>query len=97
MSPATKEQAVVKLKGIEDKIGYPARWHDYSSVKIVRDSWLNNVGQAIIVRVRALGCENWQAGRSLRMDDDSAHHQRLLRSAAEYHQFPGRHSAAALL
>jgi len=23
MSPATKEQAVVKLKGIEDKIGYP--------------------------------------------------------------------------
>ena len=23
MSPATKEQAIVKLKGIEDKIGYP--------------------------------------------------------------------------
>jgi putative endopeptidase len=46
MSPATKEQAVVKLKGIEDKIGYPSHWHDYSSVKIVRDSYLNNVGQA---------------------------------------------------
>ena len=34
MSPETKQQAAVKLKGIEDKIGYPARWHDYSSVQI---------------------------------------------------------------
>ena len=46
MSPETKQQAVVKLKGIEDKIGYPSRWRDYSSVKISRDSYLNNVAQA---------------------------------------------------
>lgn len=46
MSPATKEQAIVKLKGIEDKIGYPSHWRDYSSVQIVRDSYLNNVAQA---------------------------------------------------
>ena len=46
MSPATKEQAIVKLKGIEDKIGYPSHWRDYSNVKIVRDSYLSNVGQA---------------------------------------------------
>ena len=46
MSQATKEQAIVKLKGIEDKIGYPSHWRDYSSVKIVRDSFLSNVGQA---------------------------------------------------
>jgi endothelin-converting enzyme/putative endopeptidase len=46
MSPATKQQAAIKLKGIEDKIGYPAHWRDYSSVKIVRDSYLNNVAQA---------------------------------------------------
>ncbi len=46
MSAATKEQAIVKLKGIEDKIGYPSHWRDYSSVKITRDSYLNNVGQA---------------------------------------------------
>ena len=44
--PATKQQAIVKLKGIEDKIGYPSHWRDYSSVKIVRDSYLNNVAQA---------------------------------------------------
>ncbi|HET9307488.1 MAG TPA: M13 family metallopeptidase [Candidatus Sulfotelmatobacter sp.] len=46
MSPATKEQAIVKLKGIEDKIGYPSHWRDYSSVKVVRDSYLTNVAQA---------------------------------------------------
>ena len=46
MTPATKEQAIVKLKGIEDKIGYPSHWRDYSSVKITRDSYLGNVGQS---------------------------------------------------
>ena len=46
MSPDTKQQAVVKLKGIEDKIGYPAHWRDYSSVKIGRDSYMSNVAQA---------------------------------------------------
>jgi endothelin-converting enzyme/putative endopeptidase len=46
MSQATKEQAIVKLKGIEDKIGYPSHWRDYSSVKIVRDNFLSNVAQA---------------------------------------------------
>jgi endothelin-converting enzyme/putative endopeptidase len=45
MSPATRQQAMVKLKGIEDKI-HPSRWHEYSSVKIGRDSYLNNVAQA---------------------------------------------------
>jgi len=46
MTPATKEQAIIKLKGIEDKIGYPSHWRDYSSVKITRDSDLGNVEQA---------------------------------------------------
>jgi len=46
MSPATKQQAMTKLKQIEDKIGYPSHWRDYSSVKIVRGSYLNNVAQS---------------------------------------------------
>ena len=46
MSPQTKQQAEVKLKGIEDKIGYPNRWRDYSSVKVGRASFLENVHQA---------------------------------------------------
>jgi putative endopeptidase len=36
----------VKLKGIEDKIGYPTHWRDYSNVSISRDSYLNNVAHA---------------------------------------------------
>jgi putative endopeptidase len=46
MSAETKAQAVIKLKGIEDKIGYPAHWRDYSAVTITRDSYLHNVAQA---------------------------------------------------
>ena len=46
MSPATKDQAMVKLKGIEDKIGYPSHWLDYTNVKTVRDSYLHNTSQA---------------------------------------------------
>jgi putative endopeptidase len=46
MTPATKEQAIVKLKGIEDKIGYPSHWRDYSSVKITRESYVANVNHA---------------------------------------------------
>jgi putative endopeptidase len=46
MTAATKEQAMVKLKGIEDKIGYPSHWRDYSSVKITRDNYLGNVEDA---------------------------------------------------
>ena len=56
MSPATKEQAAIKLKGIEDKIGYPSHWRDYSSVRVVRDSYLHNVGQAT-----AFEFERWVA------------------------------------
>ena len=46
MSPATKDQAQIKLKAIYDKIGYPDHWRDYSSVKIVPDNAITNVQQA---------------------------------------------------
>jgi putative endopeptidase len=46
MSPATKEQALVKLKAIEDKIGYPSHWRDYSSVEITRSNYLGNMESA---------------------------------------------------
>lgn len=48
MQPATKDQAKIKLRAIQDKIGYPDHWRDYSSVKIVRDSYLNNVREATV-------------------------------------------------
>ncbi len=46
MSPETKEQALRKLHGIRNKIGYPDKWRDYSSVKIARDDFAGNVARA---------------------------------------------------
>lgn len=42
MTPATKKEALVKLHGFTDKIGYPDHWRDYSSLKIVRGDALGN-------------------------------------------------------
>ena len=42
MTPATKQQALVKLKAITNKIGYPDRWRDYSSLIIKPDDALGN-------------------------------------------------------
>jgi putative endopeptidase len=36
MSDETKKQALAKLHGVANKIGYPDKWRDYSSVRIVR-------------------------------------------------------------
>ena len=49
------------------------------------------------IRSQPPAAEDRQAGRPPRMGHDAAHRQRLLRSADEQHQFPGRHSAAAVL
>jgi endothelin-converting enzyme/putative endopeptidase len=46
MSPETKKQAQVKLKAITNKIGYPDKWRDYSTVKIMRGDLLGNADRA---------------------------------------------------
>jgi endothelin-converting enzyme/putative endopeptidase len=46
MSPETKLQALAKLAGIRNKIGYPDKWRDYSSVKIVPNDFAGNVERA---------------------------------------------------
>jgi endothelin-converting enzyme/putative endopeptidase len=43
MSPETKQQALAKLAAIRNKIGYPDKWRDYSSLKIVPDDLAGNV------------------------------------------------------
>src|SRR5579863_1570609 len=42
MSPETKQQALAKLAGIRNKIGYPEKWRDYSAVKIIADDFAGN-------------------------------------------------------
>ena len=46
MSPETKQQALTKLAAIRNKIGYPDKWRDYSSVRIVPDDFAGNVERA---------------------------------------------------
>jgi putative endopeptidase len=47
MSPETKKQAQQKRQATLNKIGYPDRWLDYSSVQIGRDNYLENRQHAI--------------------------------------------------
>jgi putative endopeptidase len=42
MSPTTRKAAILKLEKIEDKIGYPDHWRDYSSLNVVRGDALGN-------------------------------------------------------
>jgi putative endopeptidase len=46
MSDATKQQALLKLHSIVNKVGYPDKWRDYSSVRISPSDFLGNVERA---------------------------------------------------
>lgn len=43
MDAATREQALVKVRKIVNKIGYPDKWRDYSAMKVDRASFLRTV------------------------------------------------------
>jgi endothelin-converting enzyme/putative endopeptidase len=46
MSPETKTEALKKLKGVTNKIGYPDKWRDYSKLDIVKGDYLGNMYRA---------------------------------------------------
>ncbi|HTR65779.1 MAG TPA: M13 family metallopeptidase [Terriglobales bacterium] len=48
MSPQTKQQALVKLHAIRNKIGYPDKWRDYSPVAISANDFAGDVRNAIV-------------------------------------------------
>jgi putative endopeptidase len=48
MSDATKKEAEQKLSMIRNKIGYPEKWRDYSSVKVDRTDLIGNMHHADI-------------------------------------------------
>jgi putative endopeptidase len=52
MGDATKKRALEKLHTVANKIGYPDRWRDYSSIKILRDDYFGNVERATIFEFR---------------------------------------------
>ena len=43
MSDSTKQKALIKLKAIVKKVGYPDKWKDYSSIVITRDDIIANL------------------------------------------------------
>jgi endothelin-converting enzyme/putative endopeptidase len=52
MGPETKKQALEKLHAVVNKIGYPDKWRDYSSVDIKRDDFVGNVHRATMFESR---------------------------------------------
>jgi putative endopeptidase len=46
MSPATKVEAKAKLDAIRDKIGYPAKWRDYTKLEVKPGDLVGNVDRA---------------------------------------------------
>jgi len=52
MSSETKQQALTKLAAVRNKIGYPDKWRDYSSVNIAATDFAGNVQRAIEFETR---------------------------------------------
>ena len=52
MSEATKQQAYAKLAAVSNKIGYPEKWRDYSSVVIKPDDYLGDEERAATFEIR---------------------------------------------
>jgi endothelin-converting enzyme/putative endopeptidase len=46
MTPETKKAAYTKLEAVANKIGYPDKWRDYSSVRVVRDDFAGDALRA---------------------------------------------------
>ncbi len=46
MTPATRQAALKKLDLMEERVGYPSKWWDYSSLKIDRGPYVLNVMRA---------------------------------------------------
>jgi putative endopeptidase len=52
MSEATRQQALLKLHSIVNKVGYPDKWRDYSSIQIDRGDFAGNVDRAAAFEAR---------------------------------------------
>jgi putative endopeptidase len=48
MGPETKQNALTKLHAVVNKIGYPDKWRDYTSVVISRNDFAGNVERAAV-------------------------------------------------
>ncbi len=97
MQPATKREAHLKLAAVVDKIGYPDKWIDYSSLSIERESYAANVERGTAFELkRQLAFIGHPLDRTQWLMTPPTV-ERLRRPADQYHQFSGRHPAAGFL
>ena len=66
MGDATKVEAYKKLDSFRPKIGYPSKWKDYSSVKIVPDNLMANV---LAMRQYNVNDQNARIGKKTDRDE----------------------------
>jgi len=52
MGPETRKQALAKLHTVVNKIGYPDKWRDYSSVSIARGDFVGDVSRSVVFESR---------------------------------------------
>src|SRR5438552_4527452 len=52
MTAPTKNAALTKLHAVRNKIGYPEKWRDYSSIDVQRGDYLGNVSRATVFESR---------------------------------------------
>src|SRR5438270_2575867 len=48
MTPATKTRALEKLHAVANKVGYPDRWRDYSSLEVKHGDFIGNATRATV-------------------------------------------------
>ncbi len=96
MSDATKVEAEeARRHPRQDRLPRPlAR---LLQLEVKRDDLLGNIERNADLRAQAQPRQARQAGRRDRVGHDAADRQRLLQPAAERHQLPCRHPAAAVL
>ncbi len=63
MGADTKTQALGKLQAITNRIGYPDKWRDYSTLQIVRGDAMGNSQRCQPARRRAQAEQDRQAAR----------------------------------
>jgi putative endopeptidase len=68
MGENTRKQALIKLDAIVDKIGYPDKWIDYSTLNVDRSTFVINRLRATEFAEATRSGEDRKAGRQTRMD-----------------------------
>ena len=78
MQASTKREAHLKLAAVIDKIGYPDKWIDYSSLSVSRESYAHaNQQRSNAFELKRQLAFHWTSSRSHAVADDSPNGRRV--------------------